>query len=182
MKDKITNNQYDGSVHIQGECLSFAIGSLQTGIFTPYGETFILQPNTVNLHSNEFNGVSAYGYTTNSQSFVLNGGVLIESHTEPTTTGRYEEKLYILSSVAGLNSQPSLFSNATTTLTNVDLGAIQVLAQYLTTFSVSATSLTVQINFSGSEEKKMVVAREIENALKNHSIKNKLNWIWQDYF
>ena len=77
-----------------------------------------------------------------------------------------------------MNSQPSLFSNVTTTLTNVDFGAIQVLVQYLTTSSVTATSLTVRINLRGSEEKKVVVAGEIENTLKNSSIKNKLNWIW----
>ena len=116
------------------------------------------------------------------KSFILKNAVLVESYTEPTTTGSYEEKLYIMSTVTRFNSHTSLFNNFTTTLTNGDLWAIQVLAHYLNTSSVTTTSLTVQINFYGSEKGKVVLTGMIENALTDISSENikNLNWEWFD--
>jgi|SRR3989344_112133 len=182
MKDKVTGNLYDGNIRIQGEHLSFTVAPTQTGIFSPHGEIFILQPTTVNLYGHDFLGVSVYGYTTDDKSFILKNAVLVESYTEPTTTGSYEEKLYIMSTVTRFNSHTSLFNNFTTTLTNGDLWAIQVLAHYLNTSSVTTTSLTVQINFYGSEKGKVVLTGMIENALTDISSENikNLNWEWFD--
>lgn len=175
--DKEQNTNY----LIKGDNVSFAFLQKQTGIFTPPGEAIVLQPTTINLNNNELSGIFAYGYTVGNESFVLGSAVLVESHTQPTNTGNYIEKSYIISTT-DFNFQSNLFSGATSTFTSGDLNAAQILVHCLNTFSVATTSLTVRINFSGSEEEKVILTGIIENTLKNTPLENKknLNWEWFD--
>ena len=163
------NNKY-----IKGDNLSFNVQQKQTGVFVPFGETVVLQPTS--------SSVSSYEYTTGNKPFILNDAFLIESHTEQTATGNYKEKSYILPQGTGFEFQPSLFSNTTKTFTSGDLGAIQILSHYLNTSSVATSSLTVQINFRGSKEEKVVLTGMIENGLKNILLEseNTPSWEWFD--
>jgi hypothetical protein len=176
---KTAGNQYN-ITRIQGDSLSFVLGQTQTPNLSCSNQV-VFQSTTINYFGYEFNGVSVRGYTVNDKLFISENAILVESLVETTATGKYQEESYILP-VATSNPQINLFNDSRTVLKFNDLRAVEILACYLATPNTNTSNLTIFVSFDGSEEKKIVVAGEIENTLEKYPIKNieSFNWIWKD--